>query len=100
MLSDYEKKFIEIKEYSSVFVMNSSIIKEKLEEKAKHIFKSSEKFGQVIRIKGFIKEDENYIFINMTKNNIELDRIERGQNILIAIGEELNENEIIKMLTE
>ena len=36
----------------------------------------------------------------MTKNNIELDRIERGQNILIAIGEELNENEIIKMLTE
>ena len=100
VLSDYEKKFIEIKEYSSVFVMNSSIIKEKLEEKAKHIFKSSEKFGQVIRIKGFIKEDENYIFINMTKNNIELDRIERGQNILIAIGEELNENEIIKMLTE
>ena len=100
VLSDYEKKFIEIKEYSSVFVMNSSITKGKLEEKAKNIFKNSGKFGKVIRIKGFIKEDENYIFINMTKNNIELDRIERGQNILIAIGEELNENEIVKMLTE
>ena len=92
--------FSRIKEYSSVFVMNSSITKGKLEEKAKYIFKNSEKFGKVIRIKGFIKEDENYIFINMTKNNIELDRIERGQNILIAIGEELNENEIVKMLTE
>ena len=100
VLSDYEKKFFEIKDYSSVFIMNSAITREELEKKAKDIFKNSEKFGKIIRIKGFIKEDEKYYFINMTKNTMETDSIERGQNILIVIGEELNEIEIKKMLNE
>ena len=100
VLSDYEKKFFEIKEYSSVFIMNSAITREELEKKAKDIFKNSEKFGKVIRIKGFIKEDEKYYFINMTKNTMDTDSIERGQDILTVIGEELNETEIKKMLNE
>lgn len=96
VLSDYEKKFFEIKDYSSVFIMNSNLNKEELEEKAKYIFENSEEFGKVLRIKGFIKENEKYLFINMTKNTIELNSIDKGQNILIIIGEELNENEIKK----
>ena len=100
VLFDYEKKFFELKEYSSVFIINSSITRKELEEKAKNIFENSEKFGKIIRIKGFIKEDKYYYFINMTKNNIELDSIEKGQNVLIVIGEELNENEIKKVLNE
>ena len=36
----------------------------------------------------------------MTKNTMDTDSIERGQDILTVIGEELNETEIKKMLNE
>ncbi len=68
--------------------------------KEEDIISSTGKFEKIIRIKGFIKEDKDYYFINMTKNNIELDSIEKGQNVLIVIGEELNENEIKKVLNK
>ncbi|MGP1433320.1 MAG: GTP-binding protein [Catonella sp.] len=94
VISDYEKNFFEKKDYSSIFIMNSNLTKEKLTEKAKKFFEKSEQFGRVIRIKGFIEENGRYFFINMTKNKMEINSIEKGQNILIVIGEELNEDEI------
>lgn len=94
VITDYEKKFIELKDYSSIFVMGSRITKDNLEKNAKIIFEDYKKFGKVIRIKGFIKEVDKYYFINMTKNNIELNRIDKGQDILIVIGEGLDEKNI------
>ena len=98
-IADYEKKTIQFKNYSSIFVMGSKINREILLKNAKTIFKNSEKFGRVIRIKGFVKEKNEYYFINITKNRIESDIIRRGQDILIIIGEELVENNIKEKLT-
>lgn len=95
---DYEKKFVELKDYSSIFIINSLITKEDLEKNARIIFDDNKKFGKVLRIKGFIKEDNKYYFINMTKNELELRSIEKGQDVLIIIGEELNENNIKEKL--
>ncbi|MGP1613261.1 MAG: GTP-binding protein [Catonella sp.] len=100
VISDYEKQFFEIKDYSSIFIMNSNLTKHQLTEKAKNIFEKSVKFGRVIRIKGFIEENGRYFFINMTKNTMEINSIEKGQNILIIIGEELNEDEIKNEISE
>jgi hypothetical protein len=94
VLSDYEKKFYEIEEFNTVFIMNKRLNREELEEKAKRLFQNPDKYGDIIRIKGFTREDEGYSFINMTKNNTEISRIERGQDIFIVIGRHLAEVEI------
>lgn len=97
-IADYEKKFVKLKDYSSIFVMGSKLTKEAIEKNTKIIFEDCNKFGNVIRIKGFIKEENEYYFINMTKYKIEINRIERGQDILIVIGEELQEYNIRNLL--
>ena len=94
VLSDYEKKFYELEEFNTVFIMNKRLNREELEEKAKRLFQNPDKYGDIIRIKGFTREDEGYSFINMTKNNTEISRIERGQDIFIVIGRHLAEVEI------
>ena len=94
VLSDYEKKFYEIEEFNTVFIMNKRLNRAELEEKAKRLFQNPDKYGDIIRIKGFTREDEGYSFINMTKNNTEISRIERGQDIFIVIGRHLAEVEI------
>ena len=91
---DYEKKFIELKDYSSMFIMNSLLSKEDLQKSAKNIFNDCKKFGKVIRIKGFINDKNKFYFINMTKNKCNVDNIDKGQNVIIIIGEELNEDKI------
>ena len=94
VLSDYEKKFYEIEEFNTVFIMNKRLNREELEEKAKRLFQNPDIYGDIIRIKGFVEGDEGYSFINMTKNNTEISRIERGQAIFIVIGRHLAEVEI------
>lgn len=94
VLSDYEKRFYEIEEFNTVFIMNKRLNREELEEKAKRLFQNPDIYGDIIRIKGFTREDEGYSFINMTKNNTEISRIERGQDIFIVIGRHLAEVEI------
>jgi hypothetical protein len=94
VLSDYEKKFYEIEEFNTVFIMNKRLNREELEEKAKRLFQNPDIYGDIIRIKGFVEGDEGYSFINMTKNNTEISRIERGQDIFIVIGRHLAEVEI------
>lgn len=98
IIADYEKKFIKLKDYSSIFVMGSKLTKEDIEKNTKIIFEDYKKFGNVIRIKGFIKEGNKYYFINMNKYNMEINSIDRGQDILIVIGEELNERNIKSLL--
>ena len=94
VLSDYEKKFYEIEEFNTVFIMNKRLNREELEEKARRLFQNPDIYGDIIRIKGFVEGDEGYSFINMTKNNTEISRIERGQDIFIVIGRHLAEVEI------
>ena len=96
VVSDYEKEFYEMEEFKSVFIMNRKLNREELEEKAEHLFKNPDKFGDIIRIKGFIEENGKYLFINMTKNNVEISDIAKGQDIFIVIGRNLIESDIKK----
>ncbi len=96
VVSDYEKEFYEMEEFKSVFIMNRKLNRKELEEKAEHLFKNPDKFGDIIRIKGFIEENGKYLFINMTKNNVEISDIAKGQDIFIVIGRNLIESDIKK----
>ena len=53
--------------------------------------------GEVFRVKGFLqKEDGSWIQLNATHNGITMNLIEKGQEVIIVIGEELKEQAIKK----
>ena len=79
--------------FSTMFFMNQPITKEHLMEATKAIFKD-ETCGSVFRIKGFILEDGQWIELNATKDQTTIEPIAKGQEIIIVIGEALNQDKI------
>ena len=79
--------------FSTMFFMNQPITKEHLIEATKAIFED-ETCGRVFRIKGFILEDGQWIELNATKDQTTIEPIAKGQEIIIVIGEALNQDKI------
>ena len=51
--------------------------------------------GKVFRIKGFLKDDdEKWLELNATHQEMRLEPIAEGQEVVIVIGEDLNEQRI------
>lgn len=95
MHSDYDlgifvKKFIKDNHFNSVFYYNRPY---RLEDIKKHIQESfhDEKCGHVFRIKGFIETDHGWKEVNATKDMITVNDVKSGQQVIIIIGELLNE---------
>lgn len=80
--------------YSSLYYMNVRMPEQELRSKVESMMKDAS-CGSIFRIKGFMKmEDERWIELNATHKNIEIKPIEKGQEVLIVIGEELAEEVI------
>ena len=73
--------------------MNQAITKEELIHATQSIFNDSE-CGKVFRIKGFIPENDQWMELNATKDQITTEIIAKGQEIIIVIGESLNKEKI------
>ena len=66
----------------------------KLQEAAKKLF-LDKSCGKIFRIKGFMKnEKEQWIEMNATKKNLVISPIKMGQEVIIVIGEQLDEDAI------
>lgn len=90
----YEKRHvIEDNGYSTVYFMNLESSPFEIKENAKIIL-NDKSYGDVIRIKGFYKDHENWYKINYTKNEFEEEKILDGQSVIIVIGENLNKKKI------
>ena len=82
------------KAYGSVYYMNLPIQMEELKKAADHIMHDAE-CGKVFRIKGFLKKkDGDWLELNITHDQISIKPIEKGQEVLIVIGEQLNQEKI------
>ena len=82
------------KAYGSVYYMNLPIQMEELKKAADHIMHDAE-CGKVFRIKGFLKKkDGDWLELNITHDQISIKPIEKGQEVLIVIGEQLNQERI------
>lgn len=80
--------------YGSVYYMNLPIQMEELKKAADHIMHDAE-CGKVFRIKGFLKKkDGDWLELNITHDQISIKPIEKGQEVLIVIGEQLNQERI------
>ena len=73
--------------------MNTEVTSEKIKEICTTLF-SDKSLGNIFRVKGFLKENEKWLELNATEKQFELKPIKNGQDIIIAIGENLNEEKI------
>lgn len=80
--------------YSSLYYMNQPFEESKITEIAKKILED-DNCGNVFRVKGFVKkEDGGWMKLNATKEQISLEPIEKGQEIIIVIGEQLIQEKV------
>lgn len=90
-----ESSFIkkEIVDYSSIYFMNKKYNQAKIKELIKELF-DSKKYGEIIRVKGFYMENDSWYQLNATKNELTIAKIDKGQDVIIIIGRELNTENI------
>ena len=82
--------------FQSLYYMNLQIKKEELKEKIKEALKDLA-CGKLFRIKGFMQdENEKWIELNATQYEIQMNPVGEGQNVLIVIGEGLEEDALAK----
>lgn len=74
--------------YSTIYFLELSINLSDISEKAKTLMNSDE-FGNVVRLKGFFKDNDQWYQINATKNDLDISPIKVGQEVFIVIGENL-----------
>ena len=50
--------------------------------------------GNVFRVKGFVRQDGGWLEVNATRSDTAMQPVDNGQDIIIVIGENLNEENI------
>ena len=96
-MESYRKLAMEEKKgFESVYFMNVKMTEEQLKATVEKLMNDRE-CGEVFRVKGFLqKEDGSWIQLNATHNGITMNPIEKGQEVIIVIGEGLQEANIQK----
>ena len=80
--------------FQSLYYMHVRMSGEKLQELAKGLL-SDPACGHIIRIKGFLADGKGgWLELNATREQFEMKPVEKGQEVLIVIGENLEEQVI------
>ena len=95
VMENYRKMDMEEqKGFDSLYFMNENVTEDNIQEIVKKIMDDPE-CGSVFRVKGFVKNAEDkWLQLNATHNEITMQPIEVGQEVLIVIGEKLQEDKI------
>lgn len=96
-ICSYVKDTGDEKAFSSVYLLELSKPLEFVKLRVKTIFNNNE-CGDVFRIKGFVFENDTWYEINATKRDFDVKKIKNGQDVIIVIGECLNQNLIESIL--
>ena len=90
-LSDHIKKQVmEKNDYETIYFMNHKIGLSDLESGIRTLF-FDPRYGNVLRVKGFLPQENGWLEVNATRDQIDVKPISEGHEILVVIGEELNE---------
>ena len=84
--------------FDSLYFMNAPVTKETFPDKVKQIMQDPG-CGKIFRVKGFLKDETGAWYqLNASKDAFDFQPIPTGQEVIIAIGENLNEGAIKKIL--
>lgn len=97
VMENYTKLFLQDDEgFQSVYYMNKKFTKDELQKIIKEVM-DDKKCGNIFRVKGFMKiSDNSWIQLNATHNEIRIEPIDKGQEVIIIIGEELDKQRLDK----
>lgn len=97
VMENYTKLFSQDDEgFQSVYYMNKKFTKDELQKIIKEVM-DDKKCGNIFRVKGFMKiSDNSWIQLNATHNEIRIKPIDKGQEVIIIIGEELDKQRLDK----
>lgn len=85
-------------EFSSVSFLDVKPGLEEFKTKLQQLFED-EQYGNVLRIKGFIKDaDGKGYLVNAIANNYNIEQVSKGQGTVIVIGSELNKKAIEELI--
>lgn len=95
VVESYQKMSLEDSDiFDSLNFMNHGLSESEMQHTAEQILKDPA-CGTVLRIKGFCqKEDKTWVELNATHHETLLRKTEAGQEVLIVIGQKLNEERI------
>lgn len=89
----YRKEYQDVDGYQSLYFMNGSFSMDELQNIAEQIFKDST-CGTIFRMKGFFSLEGNWYELNATSKGASIHPVSNGQEIIIVIGEHLNQEAI------
>ena len=94
-LSNYVKKvLLAEKAYMTVYLLNHGLSQDDIKARVAGLFED-ESFGEIYRIKGFYGNDEDgWYQLNATRDETEIAPIKVGQEVIIVIGNNLDEDKI------
>ncbi|MBR1702109.1 MAG: GTPase (G3E family) [Lachnospiraceae bacterium] len=99
-VSDYRKVVAGARsDYTSLCFLDLKEDLEGMKQKIQALF-ASERFGHVVRVKGFVCDKAGGCQINATRYEMLVDPIAIGQGVLIVIGTKLNAEQIRTFMTE
>jgi len=85
--------------YDSIYFLDTSITIDKILS-IKDILFNNKEYGNIVRIKGFIYENNNWHNINITDKISEINSTDNGQKVIIIIGENLNKELINNLIAK
>ncbi len=92
--ADYRKKMVDRENgFESLYYIHTDVTPDTIEAVVQHIFDDPTS-GQVFRIKGFLKNGEGWLQVNAAKDQLHVAPVSTGQEVLIVIGEGLQETVI------
>lgn len=97
VMENYTKLFSQDDEgFQSVYYMNKKFTKDELQKIIKEVM-DDKQCGNIFRVKGFMKiSDNSWIQLNATHNEIRIEPIDKGQEVIIIIGEALDKQRLDK----
>ena len=80
--------------FTTLFYMNEKMNRETLSKTVSRLF-NDPSLGHVIRVKGFVRlSDGTWLSVNATSDQREIRPVEKGQEVLIVIGENLDKEKV------
>ena len=92
-LGVFYKQFIDDDYFRSLFFLNVHLSLAMLKDRIMQIFNDPE-VGRVMRIKGFVCENQQWYEVNATADDLNIEAIHDGQEVIIVIGEQLDEEKL------
>ncbi len=80
--------------FETIYLMEVPMTRADWRQNIDSLFHDTAAFGQIYRIKGFFRENDKWHELNATEERMTLDEVQAGQQVVIIIGQNLNEDAI------